>query len=182
MTLYLIGSKDDDELIWVALERDMRLYCYLPASGRFHFNRGLSADWIWDRELRYQEISAASATELIEAGEVGALDQAEHREVLSILIKAPSITLADAVNDDRRGVLSADSIVWCALRSIPEPFAGLVRLIGMSDGQGLERFDAYAAEQRRYWATVRQGLDLSLEDKRAMLGREIARLSNPEDA
>lgn len=57
-----------------------------------------------------------------------------------------------------------------------------MRLIGVSDNQGLERFDAYAAEQRRYWATVRQGLGLSLEDERTMLGREIARLSDPEDA
>lgn len=103
MTLYLVGSRGDDGSIWVALERDMRLYCYLPASGRFHYSRGLSADWIWDRELRYQEISVARAIELIEAGEVGVLDRTEHREVLAALLEAPAITVADAVIDDRRG-------------------------------------------------------------------------------
>ena len=50
----------------------------------------------------------------------------------------------------------------------------------MSDERGLELFDAYAAEQRRYWAVLRDGLDLSLEDERAILAAEVARYAPPK--
>ncbi|MCA4997418.1 hypothetical protein HWD35_22075 [Tsukamurella tyrosinosolvens] len=46
----------------------------------------------------------ARASELIEAGEVGALDPTDHREVLAALLEAPAITLADAVIDNRREI------------------------------------------------------------------------------
>ena len=61
-----------------------------------------------------------------------------------------------------------------------EPIAHLVRPIDMSNKRGLELFDVYAAEQRRYWAVLRDGLDLSLKDERAILASEVARYSPPK--
>ena len=61
-----------------------------------------------------------------------------------------------------------------------EPFAHLARPIDVSDEQGLELFDAYAAAPRRYWAVLRDGLDLSLDDERATLAAEVARYAPPK--
>ncbi|WP_238219793.1 hypothetical protein [Tsukamurella pulmonis] len=85
-------SRSADMDVWIALEVDGKLYCYLPISGSFHFNRGLTADWIWDRELDYQPITTAQVRELITAGEVGALDPVEHSAVLASLLEARTLT------------------------------------------------------------------------------------------
>lgn len=103
--LFLVGSKDSTEPTWIAVERDMRVYCYLSASGKFHYNHGLSVDWVWDRDLRYHQISVVRAMKLIDAGQVGALDRIEHREVLSHLLAADSMAVADAVIDEPRGTV-----------------------------------------------------------------------------
>ncbi|MCS3779328.1 hypothetical protein [Tsukamurella ocularis] len=78
--------------VWAALEVDGKLYCYLPASGSFHFNRGLTADWIWDRELDYQPITTAQVRDWTAAGAVGALDPVEHSAVLRSLLEARLLT------------------------------------------------------------------------------------------
>ncbi|MFD9826394.1 hypothetical protein ACFWXB_02860 [Tsukamurella tyrosinosolvens] len=85
-------SRSAGTAVWIALEVDGKLYCFLPTSGSFHFNRGLTADWIWDRELDYQPITAAQVREWTAAGEVGALDPVEHSAVLRSLLEARSLT------------------------------------------------------------------------------------------
>lgn len=89
---YLVCSSDSGVRVWIALEVDGQLFCYLPASGRFHFNRGLTADWLWDRELEYQPITVDQVRTLVTEGRVGTLEQEFQSDALAHLRAAPSLT------------------------------------------------------------------------------------------
>lgn len=63
-----------------------------------------------------------------------------------------------------------------------EPIAGLVRLMGMGrESEGLRRFDEYAADQRRYWAALREGGVLTLDQEGEIIRAEVLRLSGCDD-
>lgn len=63
-----------------------------------------------------------------------------------------------------------------------EPNRDLVRPIGMGrESEGLRRFDEYAADQRRYWAVLREGGGLTPEIERDIIRAEVLRLSGCDD-
>ena len=63
-----------------------------------------------------------------------------------------------------------------------EPIAELVRLMDMGRESGaLRRFDEYAADQRRYWAALREGGALTLDQEGEIIRAEVLRLSGCDD-
>ena len=49
------------------------------------------------------------------------------------------------------------------------------------ESEGLRRFDEYAADQRRYWAVLREGGGLTPEIERDIIRAEVLRLSGCDD-
>lgn len=91
MNLYLVRSKKTDRDVWIAAERDGRMWVYLPNTGDFRVNRGLTADWLFDRDLDYQPLSTDAAAEHIAAGVIGRLDGHRQHEVFNRLRAADAM-------------------------------------------------------------------------------------------
>lgn len=96
MNAYLVRNDADHDL-WIAIEKDGRLWVYLPNTGDFRVNRGLTVDWLFDRDLSYLPLSAEQASEHIAAGQIGRLDGHRHREALASLRAAESMPADDLV-------------------------------------------------------------------------------------
>lgn len=83
MTSFLLASING-ATTWIAMEtEDGQLYSYVPNTGRFHANRGLTHDRYIDQEGNYLEISPERARELVDAGDIGRIDGRRNRDLLA---------------------------------------------------------------------------------------------------
>jgi hypothetical protein len=65
--------RQGERLLWLCLVNpELWTYVYIPDSGRFHLNKGVFVDYVWDGELTYVPIDVQEARDLI-AARVGAL-------------------------------------------------------------------------------------------------------------
>lgn len=78
--LYLVN--DHDQTLWLAAERDGKLYTYVPNVGEFVYNQPLSVDFLIDRNLTYTPIDTGQAATIITAGTIGKIDGRSNRFLL----------------------------------------------------------------------------------------------------
>lgn len=89
--LYLVT--DGDRPVVLATEHDGVLYGYVPNVKAFVFNAALTVDFLVERIMRYEPISAAQAAVIIKAGTVGKINGRTDRKKLEA-IRAESRRLA----------------------------------------------------------------------------------------
>ena len=92
--LYL--AKQADRAVWLAAEHDGALYGYVPNVNAFVYNKALTLDFLIDRDLRYEPLTAAEAATIIAAAVIGRIDARSNRDRLAD-IKAQKRRLS--VND-----------------------------------------------------------------------------------
>ncbi|MFJ3474337.1 hypothetical protein ACIPJ1_15450 [Microbacterium maritypicum] len=64
----LLRVQAGDRLLWLCVVNpELWTYVYIPDSGRFHLNKGVFVDYVWDNELTYVPIGIDEARDLIEA-------------------------------------------------------------------------------------------------------------------
>lgn len=69
----LLRVQAGERLLWLCVVNpELWTYVYIPDSGRFHLNKGVFVDYVWDGELTYVPIEVQEARDLI-AAKVGAL-------------------------------------------------------------------------------------------------------------
>lgn len=69
----LLRVQAGEKLLWLCVVNpELWTYVYIPDSGRFHLNKGVFVDYVWDGELTYVPIDVQEARGLI-AARVGAL-------------------------------------------------------------------------------------------------------------
>ncbi|KJL29557.1 hypothetical protein [Microbacterium oxydans] len=72
----LLRVQAGERLLWLCVVNpELWTYVYIPDSGRFHLNKGVFVDYVWDGELTYVPIDVQEARDLI-AARVGALPPA----------------------------------------------------------------------------------------------------------
>lgn len=72
----LLRVQAGEKLLWLCVVNpELWTYVYIPDSGRFHLNKGVFVDYVWDGELTYVPIDVQEARDLI-AAKVGALPPA----------------------------------------------------------------------------------------------------------
>ena len=82
-TLYLVS--EGSRTIWLAAERDHRLYVYVPNFGAFVYNDALTLDWQIDRDLTYASVTVQTAADIIAAGKVGKIDERTNKYLLDTM-------------------------------------------------------------------------------------------------
>lgn len=93
----LLRVQAGERVLWLCVVNpELWTYVYIPDSGRFHLNKGVFVDYVWDNELTYVPVGIDEARGLIEA-RVGQLPSelpferrrryltAEHLEVEDVL-------------------------------------------------------------------------------------------------
>ena len=70
--LYLV--KDGDRTVVLAVERDGRIYGYIPNLKAFVYNKPMSVDFLIDREMTYEPVTAGVAADIIAKGVIGKID------------------------------------------------------------------------------------------------------------
>ncbi|WP_020099412.1 hypothetical protein [Mycobacterium sp. 360MFTsu5.1] len=70
--LYLV--RDDDRIQALVAQVDGKLFCYVPDVDEFVYNKPLTADFLINRDKRYDRIDVAEALQLIEEGCIGRID------------------------------------------------------------------------------------------------------------
>lgn len=69
---FLVSSRETGQPIWVAVQPDgFDIFVWVPYLGRFVRNWGVHLDFHWDNDLKWREIDADEARELISAGIIG---------------------------------------------------------------------------------------------------------------
>lgn len=64
----LLRVQAGESLIWLCVVNpELCTYVYIPDSGRFHLNKGVFVDYVWDNELTYVPVGIDEARDLIEA-------------------------------------------------------------------------------------------------------------------
>lgn len=72
MSLYLV--RDGDREVWVAAEREGRMFTYVANTGRFQRNKPVGSDFLMEREMAYEPLTPEQARAKMDAG-VGRLDE-----------------------------------------------------------------------------------------------------------
>lgn len=94
MSLYVV--REGERFVWLAALLGEDVYTYVPNTGRFHLNEGLREDYFMTRDLQYEEITAAKAQALIEAG-IDDLDEDLMEDSLARWRSAPEQLAPDQV-------------------------------------------------------------------------------------
>lgn len=81
MNIYLVRSARGDA--WVAYEGpEARLYSYVPNTGKFHRNDGLTTDFFIEQRMEYVPLTREQARGLVDAGRIGRIDARRNGFVL----------------------------------------------------------------------------------------------------
>ncbi len=59
--------RDGERVAWLATAQADRLYVYVPSWRAFVYNGPLSVDYLFDREMAYDSVTAATASQLAAA-------------------------------------------------------------------------------------------------------------------
>ncbi len=70
--LYLV--KDGDRSVVLAVERDGRIYGYIPNLDAFVYNKPMSVDFLIDQDMTYEPVTAGAAAGMIAKGAIGKID------------------------------------------------------------------------------------------------------------
>jgi DNA-binding NarL/FixJ family response regulator len=70
--LYLV--KDGDRTVVLAAERDGRIYGYIPNVDAFVYNKPMSVDFLIDRDMDYEPVTASDAADIIAKGVIGKIN------------------------------------------------------------------------------------------------------------
>ncbi|MDX3695033.1 hypothetical protein PV726_32785 [Streptomyces europaeiscabiei] len=127
----LMLVREDDQDLWVAVERHGRIYVYDPARGEFRYHPYLSSDWLDPgSSMAYVPLDEHTARELATAGEVGRLPQADGpsppedaSQVLALDMVLPEgqpPSARDVRQARIRNLQSAPPGTWVTLRELPK--------------------------------------------------------------
>lgn len=78
--LYLV--RDGDRTVSLAAERDGKLHVFIPNLDAFVYNKPMSVDFLIDRNMTYEPVTAPAAAEIINEGVIGKLDGRSHKTLL----------------------------------------------------------------------------------------------------
>jgi hypothetical protein len=78
--LYLV--RDGDRTVALAAEQNGKLYCYIPNVDAFVYNKPMSVDFFFDREMDYEPVTAQEAADIIKDGTIGKIDGRSNRSLL----------------------------------------------------------------------------------------------------
>lgn len=81
--LYL--AKDSERTVWLAVEQDGKLYGYVPNVEAFVYNEPMTLDFLIDRELSYDPITAEAAADVIHTGVIGRIDGRTNKYLLGVV-------------------------------------------------------------------------------------------------
>lgn len=108
----LLRVQAGEKLLWLCVVNpELWTYVYIPDSGRFHLNKGVFVDYVWDGELTYIPIDVQEARDLI-AARVGALRRemtsSERRRFLTDEQLDAEVTLAHIERTSRERDVKPD--------------------------------------------------------------------------
>ncbi len=78
--LYLV--KDGNRTVALTAERDGRLHCYVPNVDAFVYNKPMSVDFLIDREMDYEPVTAQDAAAIIKEGAIGKINGRTNKSLL----------------------------------------------------------------------------------------------------
>lgn len=78
--LYLV--RDGNRTVSLAAESDGKLHVFIPNIGAFVYNKPMSVDFLIDRDMNYEPVTAQAAAEIINEGVIGKLDGRSHKSLL----------------------------------------------------------------------------------------------------
>lgn len=131
MNIYLVRNTIGDA-IWIAHEDDeMRIWSYVPNTGKFHLNQGLYLDFFFEHKNTYEPITVAAAQQAIR-DDIGKLDgrtlshlidrfqtDPSARTVEDVLGATPIPTTRQQASARARALAAAPAGQWMTWKSYP---------------------------------------------------------------